>query len=102
VCLTAIETCLEGTFELTLHKKSQERFPRAETSTHWITLGFDNDLDDAAEQALRRMIALLGELHDMRPLDAYVLCSLAADLRVTQVVDGNKGIHCMMPKDLFS
>ena len=33
--------------------------------------------------------------------DAYRLCSLAADLRVTQVVDGNKGIHCMIEKAIL-
>ncbi len=102
VCLTAIETCLTGTFELVLHKKSHVRFPRAETPTHWITLGLDEDLDDAAKQALREMIALLGELKGLKAVDAYVFCSLAADLRVTQLVDGNKGIHCMVDKSLLA
>ncbi|WP_420392199.1 acetamidase/formamidase family protein [Acuticoccus sp.] len=101
VCLSAIETCLTGTFTLILHKAAGVRFPRAETPTHWITMGFNEDLDDAAKQALREMIALLGELKGLAPMDAYVLCSLAADLRVTQLVDGNKGIHAMLPKALL-
>jgi acetamidase/formamidase len=57
------------------------------------TMGFDEDLDDAVKQALRDMIKLIGELSGLSPQDAYTLCSIAADLRVTQTVDGNKGIH---------
>lgn len=101
VCLTAIETCLTGTFELVLHKASTVRFPRAETPTHHITLGLNEDLDDAAKQALREMIVLLGELKNLSPMDAYLFSSLAVDLRVTQLVDGNKGIHAMLPKSLL-
>src|SRR5205085_3834882 len=55
VCLTALETCLRGTFELILHKGQKLEMPRAETPTHLITMGFDADLDDAAKQALRDM-----------------------------------------------
>lgn len=47
------------------------------------------------------MISLLGEIAGLLPEDAYSLCSLAADLRVTQLVDGNKGIHAMLPKDIL-
>lgn len=46
------------------------------------------------------MIALLGEVAGLAAEDAYMLCSLALDLRVTQLVDGNKGIHCMLPKGI--
>lgn len=99
VNLTAIETSLEGTFEIHLNKASGLEFPRAETATHWITMGFDPDLDDAAKQALREMIKLLGELAQMHPADAYMLCSLACDLRITQLVDGNKGVHAMLAKE---
>ena len=98
VCLTALETCLSGTFELHLHKNAGLRFPRALTPGHFITFGLDPDLDDAARQALRDMIALIGELTGLPANDAYTLCSLACDLRVTQLVDGNKGIHAMLPR----
>jgi acetamidase/formamidase len=98
VCLTALEACMHGTLELILRKDLQLKFPRAETATHHITLGLDLDLDDAAKQALREMIKLLGELAQLPPIDAYTLCSLACDLRVTQLVDGNKGIHAMLDK----
>ena len=102
VSLMALEMCMTGTFELILRKDLSLKFPRAETPTHWITLGLDEDLDQAAKQALRGMIALLGEIRNMHPADAYSLCSLAVDLRVTQIVDGNKGIHAMLPKSLLA
>ena len=84
-----------------LHKGYGLAFPRAVTPTHYITMGMHEDLDDAVKQALREMIALLGELAGMKPEDAYTLCSLACDLRVTQTVDGNKGIHAMLARSLL-
>jgi acetamidase/formamidase len=101
VCLTALETCLEGTFELVLHKNTKLAMPRAITPTHYITLGLDVDLDDAAKQALRDMIAWLVTMQDWKPSEAYVFCSLACDLHVTQLVDGNKGVHAMVRRDLL-
>jgi acetamidase/formamidase len=101
VCITALETALSGTFELVLRKDLRLDMPRAETPTHHITLGLDEDLDDAAKQALRQMIKLLGELAGLAPEDAYMLCSLGVDFRVTQLVDGNKGIHGMLAKSLL-
>jgi acetamidase/formamidase len=98
VCLTALETSLSGSFELLLHKNAGLKFPRALTPTHYITMGMQPDLDEAAKQALRDMIKLIGELTDLPAADAYTLCSLACDLRVTQLVDGNKGIHAMLPR----
>ena len=99
VCLTALETCLKGTFELIVHKELRLKMPRAITPTHYITLGLDPDLDDAAKQALRDMIAWLVEMKGWKPAEAYVFCSLACDLHVTQLVDGNKGIHAMVRRD---
>jgi acetamidase/formamidase len=102
VCTTALETALSGTFELILRKDLHLDMPRAETPSHHITLGLDEDLDDAAKQALRQMIKLLGELAGIAPEDAYMLCSLGVDFRVTQLVDGNKGIHGMLAKSLLA
>ncbi|MBU3724912.1 MAG: amidase [Burkholderiaceae bacterium] len=99
VCLTALETCLKGRFEIILHKR-QLNFPRAITPTHYIAMGFDVDLDDAAKQALRNMIAWLVEITGWTAEEAYVFCSLACDLHVTQLVDGNKGIHAMVSRSL--
>ena len=98
VCLTAIETSLRGTLRFTLRKDLRQTLPRAETATHHITMGFNEDLDDAVRQALRDMILWIGELSGLPAVDAYTLCSIAADLHVTQMVDLNKGAHCMLPK----
>ncbi len=102
VCVTAIETALTGTFRFTLHKGLTLRWPRAETPTHAITMACDPDLDQAAKTALREMIALLGERKGLSREDAYMLCSLAADLRVTQLVNGNNGCHCMVEHKYLS
>ena len=64
-------------------------------------MGMDPDLDDAAKQALREMIKWICELSGLSPADAYMLCSLACDLRVTQTVDGNKGVHAMLARSLL-
>ena len=93
-----LETALGGTFEIILRKDLKLTMPRAETPTHYITMGMDVDLDDAAKQALREMIVFICEKTNLSREDAYTLCSLAADLRVTQIVDGNKGIHVMLAK----
>ena len=100
VCLTALETCLRGTLQLVVHKRGLT-FPRAVTPTHYITMGFDPDLDDAAREALRDMIRWLVQLKGWTPEEAYVFCSLACDLHVTQLVDGNKGIHAMVSRELL-
>ena len=102
VCLTALETALTGAFTLTVRKDLKFKFPRAETPTHLITLGLNEDLDDAAKQALREMITLIRERTNITAEEAYMLCSLAVDLRVTQTVDGNKGIHAMLRKSLLA
>jgi acetamidase/formamidase len=101
VCLTALETCLKGRFEVVLHKSSLS-YPRAITPTHYIAMGFHEDLDDAAKLALRNMIGWLVDLTDWTAEEAYVFCSLACDLRVTQLVDGNKGIHAMVSRSLVT
>ena len=101
VCSTAIETSLSGTFDLYLRTDMALDGPRAETPTHHITLGMNEDLDKAARQALRAMIALIQEKAAITCEEAYSLCSVAADLRVTQLVNQNKGIHAMLPKSVL-
>jgi len=101
VCITAIETALQGTFELIVRDDLAFTYPRGETPTHYITMGMDPDLDQCAVIALRDMIKLIGEMTNLSKEDAYTLCSLAADLRVTQTVNGSKGIHIMLKKSLL-
>jgi len=98
VCLTALEVGLEGTFEFQLRDDLKLDWPMAETSSHLITMAFDPDLDDAAEIALRNMIDQIVGRAGIAREDAYMLCSIAADLRVTQIVNGNKGIHVVLDK----
>ena len=100
VCLTALETCLKGRFQVIVHKQSLN-FPRAITPAHYISMGMDVDLDDAAKQALRNMIKWLTEIKPWTAEEAYVFCSLACDLHVTQLVDGNKGIHAMVSRSVI-
>ena len=101
VCVTAIETALQGRFTFILREDLSFAYPRAETPTHYLTMGMDPDLDRCAEMALRDMIVLIGEVAGLSREDAYTLCSIAADLRVTQTVNGSKGIHCMLAKKLL-
>lgn len=101
VCINALETALTGTFRLILHKGARLRFPRAESPTHYITMGLNEDLDQAMKQAVREMIELICERSDLSPDQAYQFCSLAVDFHVTQTVNGEKGIHGMLRKGLL-
>ena len=98
VCVTAIETALKGRFRLTVRKDLRLDYPQAETATHYITMGMDPDLDLCAEMALRNMIKLIVDKSNISKSDAYTLCSLVGDLRVTQVVNGCKGVHMLLKK----
>jgi len=102
VSLTAVETSLKGEIQVLVHKNRRLRWPRAETPTHYMTMGLDPDLDEAAKIATREMLDLLVETKGLSREDAYLLASAAMNLVVTQVVDGTKGIHAMMPKAVFT
>jgi acetamidase/formamidase len=102
VTLTALETSLRGTVQVTVRKDLHVRWPRAETPTHYIAMGLHTDLDEAAKLATREMVDFLAAEKKMSRDDAYVLCSIAVDLHVTQLVDGTKGVHAMLAKSIFS
>lgn len=101
VDITALETFLTGTFKFIVHKKQSLLWPRAETPTHYITMGFSPDLKEATEHALRDMIDFLVTEKHLSRDDAYMLSSVAVDLDITQLVDGNVGVHAMCPKNIF-
>ncbi|WP_207539107.1 acetamidase/formamidase family protein [Sabulicella rubraurantiaca] len=101
VCINALEMCLTGHFRLTLEKGAKLAYPRAETPTHFISMGMHEDLDEAMKRALREMIAFIAARANMSPADAYLLCSLAVDFHVTQTVNGEKGVHGMLRKGLL-
>jgi acetamidase/formamidase len=98
VCITALEIGLSGTFRLTVRKDLKLSFPFAENATHLMSIGLDEDLDDAAKQAVREMVKHICARANLSRNQAYMLCSLAGNLRVTQLVDGNKGVHMMLAK----
>jgi len=102
VNVTAIETAMdEAVFQFVVRKDMKIERPMAETATHWIAMGFHKDLNEAVKIALRDAIQFMVKTKGLTPDDAYALASLAVDLRVTQIVDGNKGIHAMIPKAIF-
>jgi acetamidase/formamidase len=99
VCLTAIETALSGTLRVTLKKDTGISRPWAETPAHFITMAFDPDLDAAAASAVHEMIKLIEHESGLAAADAYTLCSVAANVHVTQLVNVHKGIHVMLAKE---
>jgi acetamidase/formamidase len=101
VTITALETSLIGTFEFILHKKQATPYPRAETPTAYIAMGFDDDLSNATRKAVRNMIDFLVSAKGMSRDDAYMLISAAGDVEITELVDRNKGVHVVMPKAVF-
>ena len=101
VDITALETSLHGSLQFFVRKDLHLTWPRAETPTHYIAMGIDRDLDEAMKIAVREAVALLVEVKKLGREDAYMLCSVAADFHVTQVVDGTKGVHAMIPKSIF-
>jgi acetamidase/formamidase len=106
VCVSALEMCLTGTFTFKLHKgggasRPLLSQPRAETPTHFITMGLNEDLDQAMKQALREMIAFICGRSNLSREQAYTFCSLAVDFHVTQTVNGEKGIHGLLKKGLL-
>lgn len=98
VSIAAVETALEGRFRLTVRKDMKIDTPFAETSDELISMGFDEDLDEAMRKAVRDMIGLITERTDLTRNHAYMLLSVAGDLKITQVVDGEKGVHMVIPK----
>lgn len=101
VCVSAIETSLKGEIQIILHKNQNLKWPRAETPTHYMTMGLNVDLDEAARMATSQMLDFLVETKGMTRENAYLLSSAAMDLTITQAVDGTKGVHAMIPKAIF-
>jgi len=101
VDITAMETPLVGTFRFVVRKDIHLTWPRAETPTHFIVMGTDEDLTKATTVAVREMIDFLVNVKGLKREEAYVLSSIAADFEITQLVDGKKGVHGMIAKSIF-
>ncbi len=102
VDITAMETPLVGTFRFVVRKDIHLTWPRAETPTHFIVMGTDEDLTIATQVAVREMIDFLVNVKGLTKEEAYVLSSIAADFEITQLVDGKKGVHGMIAKSIFT
>jgi acetamidase/formamidase/AraC-like DNA-binding protein len=125
---TAIECSMTGTFQLILHKKddladrpfADLTYPLIETATDWILMGFSHpnylaefgakgqsevyatsSLDLAMKDAFRKMRRFLMTIKGLTEDEAIALMSAAVDFGVTQVVDGNWGVHAILSKALF-
>jgi acetamidase/formamidase len=98
VCVTALETGLTGTFRLTVRDDLHFDFPFAEAAMHLMSIGPDEDLDNAAKQAVREIVKHVCARTNLSRNQAYMLCSLIGDLRITRTVDGNKGVHMLLAK----
>jgi acetamidase/formamidase len=102
VNLTAMECSFEEMeIQPIIRKDLKLTWPRIETKTHWILVGFDEDLGKAMVNAITETVDFLSTTKGLSRDEAYSLTSLAADCRVSQVVDIRKGVHCMVPKSLW-
>ncbi|HEY6970777.1 MAG TPA: acetamidase/formamidase family protein [Candidatus Angelobacter sp.] len=101
VDITALETSLVGTIQFVVHKDMKIDYPRAETPTHYISMGFDDDLSEATRLAVRHMIDFLVHEKHLSRDDAYMLTSVAGDVDISELVDSNKGVHVILPKAIF-
>jgi acetamidase/formamidase len=101
VDITAMETSLRGRLRLVVRKDMHLTWPLGETPTHWIAMGTDTSLVRATKTAVRQAIAFLTTQKGMTADDAYQLVSVAGDVDITQLVDGNVGVHVMIPKAIF-
>lgn len=102
VNLTAVECSYEEIrLQPIVRKDLKLTWPRIETKTHWIMVGFDDDLNKAFVNAIAETVDFLVSQKGLDRNEAYSLASVAADCRVSQVVDVRKGVHCMVPKSIF-
>lgn len=103
VDLSAIETGLRGRFQFIVRKDMKLVWPRGETPAHWIAMGLNEDLDEAMKIAVRETISFITQrFPKLTREEAYMIASVAVDYHVTQVVDGTKGVHAMIPKAIFA
>ena len=101
VALTAIECSLTPTFELVLHKEMTLEQPMGETEDAWLAVGLDEDLDEAMKASVRESLRIVNNEYGLTEQDALLFGSAAIDFEVSQVVDIVKGIHGVIPKQLF-
>jgi acetamidase/formamidase len=112
VCVTGIEAPMYATLRCTLQKGRQipapqflapgPLVPRVNRGGWYGTTGVGPDLYKAAQDAVRAMIGYLGEEHKVPPQDAYILASLCADLKISEIVDaGQYVVSALLPLAVF-
>ena len=99
---TAIECPVRAQVALDLRDDLQLDWPCARIPGAWLTFGFDEHLGLAAKKAADGMIALMVRERGLGPDDALALASVVVDLRVTQVVNGQVGVHAVLRDDAWS
>lgn len=98
VCVTAVECPMERVeITFSLHDDMPIQYPRANTPAGWLTLGLHEDLNEATYLALEEMLDLLSEQYGYVRQEALAIASLTVDLRVTQIVNGVRGVHAVLP-----
>ena len=110
VCVTAIETTMTARLRFTVRRDLRIAGPEFETTSagartgrHYVTTGIAPDLMEASKEAVRAMIAHLCAAYGLTREDAYVLCSVAVDLKVSEVVDApNWVVSAFLPLSLFA
>ena len=100
---TAIETSLTPVFQFFVHKAKGKtlKWPRAETATHYISMGIDRDLNLALKHAVQETVDFLVREKGVDAKTAYAISSIAVDFRVAEAVNLNQMVYGMIPKSLF-
>ncbi len=100
---TAIETSLTPVFQFFVHKAKGKnlKWPRAETATHYISMGIDKDLNLALKHAVQETVDFLMQEKGLDAKTAYAIASIAVDFRVAEAVNVNQMVYGMIPKNLF-
>jgi len=113
VCVTGLEAPMYATLRFTLHKgrtipSPQYRTPapltpRVDSAPFYGTTGVGGDLYVAAQDAIRAMVDHIHQTYDLSPVDAYLLCSLAVDLKISEIVDaGQYIVSALLPEAVFT
>ncbi|HXD66187.1 MAG TPA: acetamidase/formamidase family protein, partial [Solirubrobacteraceae bacterium] len=113
VCVTGLEAPMYATLRFTLHKgrsipSPQFRTPapltpRVDSAPFYATTGVGGDLFAASQDAIRAMIDHINQTYDLTPVDAYLLCSLAVDLKISEIVDaGQYIVSALLPEAVFT
>jgi len=85
---TALEAPMRIVYEVNVIKDSHKMLePQYETEQYYAVTGFATTIDEVAKKALRFMIDYLMQVHGLSRSEAYMLCSMAGDLKIAEVVD---------------